>query len=67
VVVEVIVPFHSPGVVDAVGVEGLAGEVVVGGCDPVAAAVLELPLLPPPQPVSARLVASTATPVEKTA
>jgi hypothetical protein len=58
----VIEPFQRPDVVAAVGVEGLAGEVVVGGGVPVVGVVLEFPLSPLPQPVSARLVARMAQP-----
>jgi hypothetical protein len=53
-VVEVIVPFHRPGVVAAVGVVGL-GPAPVGGDDGV---VLELP--PPPHAVTVRATTASA-------
>jgi hypothetical protein len=58
VVVEVIVPFHTPGVVAAVGVVGL-GAAPVGGDDGV---VLELP---PPHAVTVRATTASAKTVTR--
>jgi hypothetical protein len=53
-----IVPFHTPGVVEAVGVVGL-GEAPVGGDDGV---VLELP---PPHAVTVRATAASVRTVTR--
>jgi len=60
VTVDVIVPFHRPGVVAAVGVIGLGGD-PVGGDDGVA---LELPL-PPPHAVTVRATTVSARTVTR--
>jgi hypothetical protein len=59
VVLEVIVPFHTPGVVAAVGVVGL-GAAPVGADDGV---VRELP--PPPHAVTVRATAASARTVTR--
>jgi len=59
VVVDTMLPFQTPGVVEAAFV-GVLGEPVGGVVGPAPDPVLESPLPPPPQAVNAKLAAKSA-------